>query len=118
MKDYVRPIVADNGCIWEYAYDLLVSLEKRGAIDFLFLLSRADPPVIFSHRTQQFFRDTGRVISVTSKPDHRAQARQAAFEWMRAVLQKDINLDALHRRGRRCPRHRDLASAPLRRAFV
>jgi transposase len=27
----------------------------------------------------------------------RAQARQAAFEWMRAVLQNDINLDALRR---------------------
>ena len=52
VKDYARPIAPDNGYIWEYAYDLLVSLEKKRAIDFLFLLSRADPPVIFdqSHR--------------------------------------------------------------------
>ena len=97
VKDYARPRTADNCCIWEYAYDLLVSLEKRRAIDFLFLLSRADPPVISSHRTEQFFRDIGRVISVALKPDGRAQARQAAFEWMRAILQKDIDLDVLHR---------------------
>jgi transposase len=96
VKNYARPMAGD-GCIWEYAYDLLVSLEKRHAIDFLFLLSRSDPPVISAHRTEQFFHDVGRVVSITPKPDRRAQARQAAFEWMRAVLQKDISLDALHR---------------------
>jgi len=97
VKDYVRPIAPDFGCIWEYTYDLLVSLEKKRAIDFLFLLSRADPPVISPARTEQFFRDAGRVISVTPKPDRRAQARQAAFDWMRALIQKKISLDALRR---------------------
>ena len=97
VKDYARPIAPDSACIWEYAYDLLVSLEKKRAIDFLFLLSRADPPVISAERTEQFFRDAGRVVSVTPKPDGREQARQAAFEWMRAVLQKEISPDALRR---------------------
>jgi transposase len=95
VTHYARPIAASGSCIWEYAYDLLVSLEKKRAIDFLYLLSRADPPVISPQRTEQFFRDAGRVIRGTPKPDERAQARQAAFEWMRAVLQKDISLDAL-----------------------
>jgi transposase len=31
------------------------------------------------------------------RDNQRAQARQAAFEWMRAVLQRDIGLDALRR---------------------
>jgi len=57
VKDYVRSIASDSGCIWECAYDLLVSLEKKRAIDFLFLLSRADPPVKSPARTQQFFRN-------------------------------------------------------------
>jgi hypothetical protein len=96
VKDYARPITRDNGCIWEYAHDLLVSLEKKHAIDFLFLLSRADPPVISSKRTEQFFRDAGRVVSVAPKSDAREQARQVAFEWMRAVLQKEISPEALH----------------------
>jgi transposase len=97
VKDYARPIEPDKGCIWEYAYDLLASLPKRRAIDFLFLLSRADPPVISPQRTERFFRDAVRVISVTPKPDRRAQARQVAFEWLRAVLQKDISPDELRR---------------------
>jgi lambda repressor-like predicted transcriptional regulator len=97
VKDYVRPNAPDSTCIWEYAYDLLVSLEKKRAIDFLFLLSRADPPVISAACTQQFFHDAGRVISVTPKPDRRAQARQAAFDCMRSLLQKEISLDVLRR---------------------
>lgn len=67
------------------------------AIDFLFLLSRADPPVISRSRTEQFFRDAGRVISITPKPDTREQARRAAFEWMRAILQKEISPNTLCR---------------------
>jgi transposase len=97
VKDYASLIATepDKARIWEYAYDLLTSLEKKRAIDFLFLLSRADPPVISRSRTEQFFRDAGRVIRIAPKPDRREQARQAAFEWMRAVLQKQICPEAL-----------------------
>src|SRR5215203_5652785 len=73
VKDYARSTTRDDDCIWEYAYDLLVSLEKKHAIDFLFLLSRADPPVISPERTKQFFRDAGRVLSIAPKPDRREQ---------------------------------------------
>jgi hypothetical protein len=97
VRDYAQPISRDSDSIWEYTYDLLNSLDKRRAIDFLFLLSRADPPVISSQRTAQFFRDASRVDRVAPKPDKRAQARLAAFDWMRAVLQKEISLDALRR---------------------
>ena len=95
VSDYARSIAADKVCIWEYVYDLLTSLEKKRAIDFLFLLSRTDPPVISRSRTEEFFGDAGQVISVSTKPDRRGQARQCAFEWMRAVLQKDIHPDVL-----------------------
>src|SRR3954453_11699863 len=97
VKDYVRPISSDDGCIWEYAYDLLVSLDKKRAIDFLFCLSRADPPVISPARAEQFFRDFGRITMTPPKPDRREQAKRAAFEWMRALLQKEISEESLRR---------------------
>jgi hypothetical protein len=109
VKDYARTIAPDKACIWEFAYDLLTSLEKKRAIDFLFLLSRTDPPVISSSRIEQFFRDAGRVISVAPKPDRREQARQAAFEWMRAVLQKQISPGALRQQTGDIP---DIATLP------
>lgn len=97
VKDYARPISRDQVCIWEYAYDLLVSLDKKRAIDFLFLLSRADPPVVSPARTEQFFRDAGRITITPPKLDKRDQAKRAAFEWMRAVLQKEISGEELRR---------------------
>jgi len=60
VRDYARPIAPDGERVWEYAYDLLTSLEKKRAIDFLFLLSRADPPVIVAARAEQLFRKARR----------------------------------------------------------
>jgi transposase len=97
VKDYVRPISQDQGCIWDYVYELLVSLEKRQAIDFLFYLSRADPPVISSARTEKFFRDYCRQTVDPPKITKREQAKHDAFEWMRALLQKEIGVQELHR---------------------
>jgi transposase len=95
VKDYVRPIPRDDGCTWEYAYDLLVSLDKKRAIDFLFCLSRADPPVISPARAEQFFRGFGRITIAPPAIDRREQAKRAAFDWMRALLQKEISDEAL-----------------------
>jgi len=44
-SDYVRPVERDEDCIWEHSHDLLIFLEKKRVLDFLFLLSCADPPV-------------------------------------------------------------------------
>jgi transposase len=97
VADYTRLRTPHTKRTLEYAYDLLVSLEKSRAIDLLFLLSRTDPPVVSVQCTERFFRNSGRVVSVTPEPDRREQARQTAFEWMRAVLQKDISREALRR---------------------
>jgi transposase len=98
VKDYIQRIAPkkfDEVCIWENAYDLLISLEKKRAINFLLLLSRADPPVISEQQTKQFFRRAAQLIKPPPPPDRHEQARQTAFEWMRAVLHKEISLDAL-----------------------
>ena len=97
VSDYVRPTASDEDCIWEQPYDLLILLEKKRVLDFLVLLSCADPPVISPARKKQFFHDVGRVIGINPKPNKRAALRSAAFEWMRSVLQKEISDDALRR---------------------
>lgn len=100
VRDYVRRIKQPENCengVWEQVYDLVRSMRKWRGIDFLRLLSRADPPLISSARTKQFFRDAVRTIQVVQKPIRKEEARQVAFEWMRAVLQKDIDVAALRR---------------------
>jgi hypothetical protein len=55
VTDYARLRAPDTRYILEYAYELLVSLEKSRAIDFLFLLSRMDPPVVSAQCASSFF---------------------------------------------------------------
>ena len=88
----------DEGCIWEYAYDLLVSLDKKRAIDFLFYLSRADPPVISPARAEQFFRDFGR-ITITSPKPRQEESKPSAprSSGCARVLQKEISAEELRR---------------------
>jgi len=95
VKDYARQMPKNEDCIWDLTYDLLVSLEKKRAIELLFLLSRGKQPIISPVRTKQFFRKAARMIKLAPKPDQRALAERNRFEWMLALLQKGIDADAL-----------------------
>src|SRR5262245_28560565 len=46
VKDYIGPLHSQEGCVWKFIYDVLISLKEKQAIEFLLLLSCADPPVI------------------------------------------------------------------------
>jgi len=97
VNDYVRTTPRDEECIWERTYDLLATLDRQRAINFLFLLSRAKPAGISATRTKQFFRVAARMIKLTPKPDKRAESQRARVEWMHSLLQKGIDADALRR---------------------
>jgi transposase len=97
VKDYAHPTSNDEDCIWEQTYDLLVSLEKKRAVGLLFLLSRGKQPIISPARTKQFFRKAARMTKLAPKPDQRALTQRARFDWMRSLLQKGIDADALRR---------------------
>jgi hypothetical protein len=112
VKDYVRPIARDEGCIWEYVYDLLVSLDKKRAVDFLFCLSRADPPVISSTRTERFFRDFGRITITPLKSDKREQTKRGVRVDACAPSERDRRRGVASR-ARRHARTRVLTTASL-----
>jgi hypothetical protein len=73
VADYVRSMSRDEDCIWENIYEVLMTLDKRRAIDFLSLLSRDGAAVISPARTKQFLRQAARMIKPTAKPDKRVQ---------------------------------------------
>jgi transposase len=87
----------ENG-VWRQVYDLVRLMRKSHGIDFLRLLAHADPPLIPPPGTKQFFRKAVRTIHLIQKPIAKEGARQVAFEWMRAVLQNDIDFAALRRK--------------------
>jgi hypothetical protein len=96
VRNYIRHRARDDDRAWERAYDLVVRLPKTRALDFIRLLSRGDPPVLASARLRPFVRDAACPRKPPSRP-YRERQRCADIEWMRRVLQKEINDDALHR---------------------
>jgi transposase len=97
VADYARKMSHDDDCIWENIYDVLMTLDKKHAIDFLSLLSRGKAAVISPTRTKQFLNEAARNIKVTAMPYKRVQAHHTLFEWMRSLLQKENDAETLHR---------------------
>jgi transposase len=87
VADYVRPRRNEEVCIWSYAHDLLTSLDRDRAIDFLFMLSRADPPVISESKATKFFQAAASFVPPPPKPNRREVRRQGEWNWMDKVIQ-------------------------------
>jgi transposase len=97
LRDHARLVVPAGKQVWGYIYNLLTSLEKTRAIEFLSQLFQAGSPVILAARAEELFRKASRAVDATAEIARQPEARQVAFEWMRAVLQKDISPDVLAR---------------------
>jgi transposase len=97
VADYARKMSHDDDCIWENIYDVLMTLDKKHAIDFLSLLSCGKAAVISPTRTKQFLNEAARNIKVTAMPYKRVQAHNTLFEWMRSLLQQEYDTETLHR---------------------
>jgi transposase len=96
VRNYIRRRAFEDKNSWERAYDLVVRLPKARALDFIRLLSRGEPPVLTSARLRPFVREAACPRKSRTQPDRERQRRED-IEWMRRVLQKRVNDDALHR---------------------
>ena len=133
VKDYVNRLEPPEEEYWEQTYDLIASFDRNRGAEFLSMLSRTEPPIILKRRAQQFFADACNQVRGSLKPSKRSQRRSEAFEWMRAVLHKDISRNIvsqelkalpdletyLHRiyEGRLSERNRSLAILANERGF-
>ena len=96
VRHYIRRRSREDESAWEQAYDLVVRLPRARAVDFIRLLSQGEPPVLTSAQLRPFVREA----ACPRKPPtrlKRERQRHADIEWMRQVLQKEVNDDALHR---------------------
>jgi transposase len=95
VRNYIRQQARDDDRAWARAYELIVLLPKPRAIDFLRLLSRGSPPIFASSRIQSFVREAACPRMPPIRPNRR-QKRQVDIEWMRTMLQNEINEDTRH----------------------
>jgi hypothetical protein len=93
VRNYVQHRVRVDDNVLNKAYDLIVRLPKARAVDFIRLLSRGNLSFLMSARLRPFECEA----ASPRKPPTRSFCRRLAdTEWMRQVLQKEINDDALH----------------------
>jgi len=96
VRNYIRHQARDDESAWERAYDLIIRLPKPRALDFIRLLSRGDPPAFASARLRSFIREAACPRIPPTQPGREGQ-RLIDIEWMRRVLQKEVNEHTLYR---------------------
>ncbi len=96
VRRYIRRRARDDASAWERVYEMIIKLPKPRALDLILFLSRGSPLVLRSARLQPFVREAACPSKPSIQPNRKRQ-RHADREWMRLMLQREINGDALHR---------------------
>ena len=95
VRNYIHRRACDEESPWARAYDLMVGLPKPRALDFIRCLARGPPPAFASAQLRSFIREAAcpRMLSARSS---RERQRLLHIEWMRRLLQKELNEDDLN----------------------
>ena len=90
VRNYSRRRAYDDEAAWTRAYNLIIHLPKPRALDFIRRLSRGHPPAFASAQLRPFIREAACPRMPLARSRREAQ-RLLHIEWMRRVLQKDLN---------------------------
>ena len=95
VRNYIHRRARDEESPWARAYDVMVCLPKPRALDFIRCLARGQPPAFASAQLRSFIREAAcpRMLSARSS---RERQRLLHIEWMRRLLQKELNEDHLN----------------------
>jgi hypothetical protein len=95
VRNYIHRRAHDDEGTWARAYDLIIHLPKPRAPDLIRRLSRGHPPAFASAQLRSFTREAACPRTLPARSG-RERRRLLHIEWMRRVLQKESNEDALH----------------------
>jgi hypothetical protein len=95
VRNYIHRRAHDDENAWVRAYDLIIHLPKPRALDLIRRLSRGRPPAFASAQLRSFIREAACPPMPPARSGRKGQ-RLLHIEWMRRVLQKELNEDALH----------------------
>jgi transposase len=96
VRNYIHRRAHDDESAWARVYDLIIHLPKPRALDLIRRLLRGHPPAFASAQLRSFIREAACPRMPLARSGREGQ-RLLHVEWMRRVLQKDLNEDALHR---------------------
>jgi transposase len=95
VRNYIRRRAHCDEKAWDCAYDLIIHLPKPRALDLIRRLSRDRPPAFASAQLRSFIRELTCPRTPPARSGQKEQRIQD-IEWMRRVLQKEANEQALH----------------------
>jgi transposase len=88
--NYIHRRAHDDETAWVRAYDLIIHLPKPRALDLIRRLSRGRPPAFASVQFRSFIREAACPRLPPARLGRKGQ-RLLHIEWMRRVLQKELN---------------------------
>jgi hypothetical protein len=97
VQRYARSLGHRPGCAGRSPSNLLISLTQEPARDLLCLTPASKRPLVTGYRTKLSPNMTGSSVGISSDPDLRARANEAASEWMHALLQNKTSRATLCR---------------------
>jgi transposase len=99
VKDYVTenfcpPRHHDIG-VWNDASNLIVSLDKSSAIDFMRMISCGKDPVFSPVRVQKFFDEAAKLMKTRCRVSAKKASIDRHIEWIQNVLRREVSLKEL-----------------------
>jgi transposase len=95
VRNYIHRRARAEESPWARAYDLMVCLPKPRALDLIRCLARGQPPAFASAQLRSFMREAA-CPRMPSARSSRERQRLLHIEWMRRLLQKELNEDDLN----------------------
>jgi transposase len=81
--------------VWSDTYELIVSLEKSDAIDFMRMISCGKSRMLSPFRVQKFFREAAKLLKSRSHVSAQCARINGGIEWIQQVLRREIPLKTL-----------------------
>jgi transposase len=96
VRNYIRHVTHPDDAAWERAYNTIIQLPKFRAIEFIKILSRDNSPALTSSQVKLLAQEASCSLELTCYPN-RDEQRLIDVEWMRQLLQNDVDEAALRR---------------------
>jgi transposase len=96
VRNYIRHVTHWDDAAWERAYNTIIQLPKLRAIEFIKILSRDNSPALTSSQVKLLAQEASCSLELTCYRN-RDEQRLIDVEWMRQLLQNDMDEAALRR---------------------
>lgn len=90
VRNYIRQVTHPDGAAWERIYNTIIQLPKLRAIEFIKVLSRDNSPSLTFTQVELLAQEASCLFELKCPPN-RDEQRLIDVEWMRQLLQNDMD---------------------------